>query len=347
MKKLFTILAAVLISASVFAQTPQKMSYQAVIRKTNGDLLQSSNVGMRVSILRGSTTGAVVYQEVYNPNPQTNVNGLVSIEIGSGAILSGKIDTINWASNSYFIKIETDPAGGSNYTITSTSQLLSVPFAFFAAKSGNSFSGSYNDLVNKPNFSTVATSGSYTDLKNKPTLSVTGDSLKLGTGNSVAINTIIPAGSIMPYVGTTAPSGWLLCDGSLVNRSTYTKLFASIGTAFGIGDGSTTFNLPDLRGRFMRGVDGSAGNDPDNSTRTASNTGGNVGNTVGSVQSDALKSHTHSENMNYAGSGNSGGTCVVTSSNGTNFTAYPYITNATGVNETRPKNVYVNYIIKY
>ena len=168
MKKLFTIIAAVLITAIVFAQTPQKMSYQAVVRKTNGDLVKSSSIGMRVSILRGSTTGAVVYQEIYNPNPQTNVNGLVSIEIGSGAVLSGKFDTINWGSNSYFIKIETDPVGGSSYTITSTSQLLSVPYALYAAKSGNSFSGNYNDLTNKPTTSPThgsqffASSGTFT-----------------------------------------------------------------------------------------------------------------------------------------------------------------------------------------
>ncbi len=87
---------------------------------------------MRVSILQGSTTGTEVYKEIYNPNPQTNVNGLVTIEIGGGIPLTGTFSTIDWSSGPYFLKTETDPAGGTNYTISGTSQLLSVPYALYS-----------------------------------------------------------------------------------------------------------------------------------------------------------------------------------------------------------------------
>ena len=111
-----------------------------------------------------------------------------------------------------------------------------------------------------------------------------------------------PVGTVISYMGTTIPDGWLLCDGSQINRTTYAGLFTAIGTSVGSGDGSTTFHLPDLRGRFLRGVDGTAGNDPDNATRTAMNAGGNVGNLVGSVQDNSTVMPINSFTTNGAGS---------------------------------------------
>jgi microcystin-dependent protein len=107
-----------------------------------------------------------------------------------------------------------------------------------------------------------------------------------------AASSVMPSGVILPYGGATAPTGWLLCDGSTKSRTDYADLFAAIGTAHGSGDGSTTFHLPDLRGRFLRGVSGASTNDPDRTTRTAANTGGNTGNLVGSVQTTATKTPT-------------------------------------------------------
>lgn len=133
MKKLVSILIAVLLAVSVFAQAPQKMSYQAVIRNNNGQLITNALVGMRVSIVQGSLVGPEVYKETYNGNPATNANGLVTIEIGSGIPVTGTFSAIDWASGPYFIKVETDPAGGTNYTIVGRSQLLSVPYALFSA----------------------------------------------------------------------------------------------------------------------------------------------------------------------------------------------------------------------
>jgi hypothetical protein len=123
MKKFYSILGAILLSMCVLAQTPQKMSYQAVIRNNSNQLLTNHTVGMRISILQG--TEMVVYTETQTPT--TNENGLVSIEIGGPGF-----NTIDWANGSYFIKTETDPRGGAKYTITGTSQLLSVPYALNA-----------------------------------------------------------------------------------------------------------------------------------------------------------------------------------------------------------------------
>jgi len=128
---LIIILAHLLINTSIFAQAPQKMSYQAIIRNTSGALVTSASVGMKISILQGTATGTVAYSETQTAS--TNANGLVSLEIGSGTFVSGTFAGINWANGPYFIKTETDPVGGTNYSITGTTQLMSVPYALFSA----------------------------------------------------------------------------------------------------------------------------------------------------------------------------------------------------------------------
>jgi hypothetical protein len=148
MKNLIIFFAVVLLTADMFlpkqasAQTPQKMSYQAVIRNSSNALVTNTNVGMQISILQGSAGGTAVYVE--RQIPQTNSNGLVTIEIGNGTVISGTFSSINWANGPYFIKTETDLTGGSNYTITGTSQLLSVPYALYA-KTAENLSGSITE----------------------------------------------------------------------------------------------------------------------------------------------------------------------------------------------------------
>ena len=139
MKKLFIILLSSLINITVFAQAPQKMSYQAIIRNSSNVLITNTAIGMRVSILQGSTSGTVVFQEFFNPNPQTNSNGLVTVEIGTGTPVVGTFAAINWATGPYFVQTETDPTGGTSYSIIGVQQLLSVPYALYAANSGNTF----------------------------------------------------------------------------------------------------------------------------------------------------------------------------------------------------------------
>jgi len=112
------------------AQAPEKMSYQAIIRDASNNLVSNHAVGMKISLLQGSATGIVQYVETQTPT--TNVNGLASVEVGAGTVVSGTVSVIDWGTNNWFIKTEIDPTGGTNYTITSTSQLLSVPFALFS-----------------------------------------------------------------------------------------------------------------------------------------------------------------------------------------------------------------------
>lgn len=150
MKKFFTLSVITAIAIAVCAQSPQKMSYQCVVRNSTGALVANQAVGMKISILRGTATGTVVFSETYSPNPQTNANGLVTVEIGSGTASVGTFAGIDWASGPYFLKTETDPAGGSSYTIAGTSQLLSVPYAMYAKTAANGFSGAWADLTGRP-----------------------------------------------------------------------------------------------------------------------------------------------------------------------------------------------------
>jgi hypothetical protein len=112
-------------------QAPQKMSYQAIIRNSNDSLLISTPVGMRISLVQGAPSGTVVFSETQTAT--TNTNGLVSLQIGMGTVVTGTFACIDWASGPYYVKTETDLAGGTNYTIISSNELLSVPYALFSA----------------------------------------------------------------------------------------------------------------------------------------------------------------------------------------------------------------------
>lgn len=129
-KRIVNTAIMLLIAMNMFAQAPQKMSYQAVIRNASNALVVNQNIGMQISILQGSPNGTVAYAETQTP--MTNTNGLVSVEIGTGTVVSGDFTLIDWAAGPYFVKTETDPTGGTNYTITGTTQLLSVPYALYA-----------------------------------------------------------------------------------------------------------------------------------------------------------------------------------------------------------------------
>ncbi len=135
MKKLIFTLVSVITFSMVFAQAPLKMSYQAVVRNSQNALVSNQSVGMRVSILQGTASGSTVYVETHTTT--TNNNGLASIEIGGGTPLTSTFSAINWANGPYFVKTETDPTGGTNYSISGTSQLLSVPYALFAGNVAN------------------------------------------------------------------------------------------------------------------------------------------------------------------------------------------------------------------
>ncbi|MDE2001480.1 MAG: tail fiber protein [Patescibacteria group bacterium] len=168
---------------------------------------------------------------------------------------------------------------------------------------------------------------------------INGSLLVTGTAN------IVPPGTVMAYAGSTAPSGWFEANGAAVSRTTYANLYAAIGTSFGSGDGSSTFNLPDLRGEFIRGWNHGASTDPDAASRTTSASGGATGDNVGSYQADELKSHTHS--LNGYDLAQALGSAVQQGGYGNPAAVGASSIGYTGGNETRPKNIYLMYIIKY
>lgn len=139
-----------------------------------------------------------------------------------------------------------------------------------------------------------------------------------------------PPAAVVAFAQNSAPDGWLKCNGAAVSRSVYAKLYLSIGTTFGAGDGSTTFNLPDLRGEFVRGWDDARGVD--------------AGRAFGSAQADELKSHTHQQlyqNVDLAAAVDGSLQRQVGGVNDDRLTS------ATGGSETRPRNIAMLYCIKY
>jgi uncharacterized protein (TIGR02145 family) len=192
MKQILSVFTALIITICAYTQAPQRMSYQAVIRNSSNQLVTNTTVGMRISILQGSETGTAVYVETQSKS--TDANGLLSIEIGGGTIVTGTFSGINWSAGPYFIKTETDPSGGTSYTITGTSQLLSVPYALHAKTiSDVDLSGaSTNDLLRfngtkwvkyTPNYLTSETDSSVTN--EIQTLTLNDDDLTIsGTGGN-------------------------------------------------------------------------------------------------------------------------------------------------------------------
>lgn len=133
MKKISTVIIICIFTICSYAQAPQKMSYQAVIRDTCDALITNSLIGMQISIIQSDIAGAIVYSETQTQT--SNINGLVSLEIGTGETTDDFAE-IDWSSGPYFIKTETDLTGGNVYTITGISQLLSVPYALYAETTG-------------------------------------------------------------------------------------------------------------------------------------------------------------------------------------------------------------------
>jgi hypothetical protein len=193
MKLIFILFAGFFVSTTLFAQTPQSFSYQAVARDASGNALATKTVGLQLSILDGSATGTVVYVEKFNP--ATNNQGLFTVAVGTGIPVTGSFAAITWSAGNKYLKTELDPAGGSNYTIAGTSELLSVPYAFYAASTGSSgTSGSSpwvangSTIVNTNSGGVGIATGSSTvqnQLQVGNTLGFDGNLLAMGNGSAV------------------------------------------------------------------------------------------------------------------------------------------------------------------
>jgi len=190
----------------------------------------------------------------------------------------------------------------------------------------------------------VGAAGTYGGASTIPVLTVDSKG-RVITASSVSVSSGLPSGAVAMWAASTAPAGYLECNGALLSRTTYASLFAAIGTTFGVGDGSTTFAIPDMRGYFPRGWDHNRGVDS--------------GRAFGSSQSDAYGSHSHGIND----PGHSHGTDLTLSggfgggyswpgggqaaTSGTSAASTNISVQSAGSSETRPKNIVLMFIIKY
>lgn len=212
---------------SAFAQAPQKMSYQAVIRNASNILVVNTTVGMKISILQATETGTPVYEETQNVT--TNANGLVTLQIGTGTVISGNFATISWGTNNYFIKTQTDILGGTSYTISGTSQLLSVPYALYAASGTVGATGAQGPIG--PQGPPGSALNSWSTLGNTNTAATSF----IGTTDNKPM--ILKANNI--EVARTDPAGLLNVGAANLAPATTNSLFVNGGTA--ISEGNLNF----------------------------------------------------------------------------------------------------------
>jgi len=323
MKRLLLIIAtSVAIAFSSFAQDSKGFSFQGIARDAGGAIFGSSAVNITTSLLNGST---IVYSETQALS--TDAYGVFSIIIGKGTQVGlNAFSTVDF-SLQLNVKIDISIAGGATTTIANYA-LQSVPYSKYAVNATHA--------VNADN-ATNATNATHANNADNATNATNANYAK----NSTIAENGSPVGTVVAFAGPIAniPGGWLLCNGSNVSRTAYAALFAAIGTSWGYGDNATSFNLPDMRGQFLRGVDQGAKKDPDAASRTASQLGGNSGDNVGSAQGHQVQIGA------YIGGGNSRGLLW-----GGNYAIGNYkevINEYLGGNENRPRNVDVYYIIKY
>lgn len=305
------------------------------------------------------TTGTVLVDQAYvgvgSPVVDFTPDMVYSAKVSATGVVTG--ENTDWINGSC-----TTSSGTQNFTTTCNfaSNIFTVaPNCLVSLNKGFDWTGGIQTVTNSSVSYTVSNVGSgstgtdvYLICQKQGADYKTSKAYVASAGNQG-----LEAGTIIPTSAASCPAGTLPADGSPVSRTTYSELFAKIGVTHGQGDGSTTFNVPDYRGRFLRGVDGSAGNDPDKASRTAMATGGNTGNNVGSVQGDAFQGHWHfvykgsSASANFGPSGGWSGNTTVAAIDLTGMIATSLTTD--GVNgtprassETRPKNAYVNYCIR-
>lgn len=362
------------VSGSGVPITPSAISMTSDLsfNSKNATTLRTTRYVSQGSALSTASDVSCLY--VVNGNLYFNYDSSTPVQITTGSSVNGSAGTITGL-----------PSGTAGAAFTA----ISGTFVFTQSTGSGANMDSGTLIVRNPgsypvpagNFVAIQAPSSFTSAGYSITLpsgvpSVSASPLLMDTAGNVSAGTpgsyFNPAGIISAFGGTSAPTGWLLCDGSAISRTGYAALFAAIGTAYGYGDNSTTFNIPDLRGQFLRGVTGASSNDPDASTRTAMNTGGNTGNAVGSVQASQFASHNHTgatgvpssiahyhtyptdgdngnQNNNRAANGNGTGgthTNTVSSAVDQGLGSHTHTISSQGGNQTNPINAYVNFIIK-
>jgi microcystin-dependent protein len=374
MKRTFLYLAATLaIHATALAQAPSKVpsiiSYQGNVTTAAGVPIGAAAPENRVLTFRfwNHPTDTAAENRLYSESQTvTLLNGDFSVLIGNGTPVTNEENLLTMAgvfsSKEVFLGITVDDgdAATADPEMSPRQQIATTAFAFRATVAEGVDAGAITtDMLASNAVTTNQLADSAITSAKLASNAVTTDQLADGaiTTNKIVDGTIqledliaavknslCPVGTVLTYTGDTAPEGWLMCHGAAISRADYSALYAVIGNRFGYGDQATTFNIPDFRGMFLRGRDAGAGVDPDRETRSAMKTGGAIGDQVGSFQYYQLHSHTHGGIPVY--SGVYSGYIIYNPATATVGT-FMDATHATGGSETRPTNIYVNYIIKY
>lgn len=234
MKNLFSILFIIIAFNFLLGQAPNLMSYQAVIWDVSGNLVAEKMVSIKISILQGSVTGTSIYSETHRL--QTNINGLVSLMIGGGTNATGKISDINWGSGSYFLKTETDPTGGVNFSITGTTQLVSVPYAIHSNSS---------NLSNNLNTPLPGLKGQIlsVDKDGKPVWVSTIPNVSTSNYSTISADSVKGGGNVMSDGGSPVTARglvWSTSPNPTISLSTKTIDGSGLGTFSSIIGGLTS-----------------------------------------------------------------------------------------------------------
>jgi len=235
MKKTITFLI-LLQSIFALAQAPQKMAYQSVVRNATNQIVAEQSIGVKISIIEGSLNGTTVYSETHTTT--TNANGLFTLEAGGGTPTTGTFSAINWGNGSHYIKSEIDITGGTNYTLSGTMELLSVPYALYAATAGNSgtMATVQTNAVTEISFQQAKLNG---DLINN------GNQLILAKGFCIGTTTNPGLGTATVVPGNTLGTFEYTATALVPNTTYYVRAFATStsGTAYGQEVSFTTLPL--------------------------------------------------------------------------------------------------------
>jgi len=233
-------LCFLLLTLVVNAQTPPNaFNYSAVARNAAGQPIATTTIGIQITILKTSPTGASQYSENHFVN--TDAFGLFNLVIGAGAVQSGSMATIDWSIDNYYLKVGMDAAGGTNFLTMGTTQLLSVPYAMYAKSAGSvnggsGFSGNYNDLTNVPtNVSSFNNDAGYVTNENQQlSVSTIGDTLYLQNGGFVIIPGISAANTPAQLATLSTTAATSIADISAVSGGNITNNGGAAITARGI-----------------------------------------------------------------------------------------------------------------
>ena len=259
------IIFTLLLSLISFSQVPNKMSFQTVVRNSLGKLVISKNIGVRLSVLKTTATGTAVYVEQHTKT--SNTNGLLTLELGSGSVVTGTFSTIDWSQGPYFLKTEMDVNGGTNFTISGVTEFVSVPFAKLAENANNANNAKMSDAVK-----TVANGSNIGDMNywngttwvplnkgtqgqtltfcdDKPAWTVGGVCPAIATldcstaSHNGTLTAYTPASGITIVIPYTGGNGGTY-NGQVVTSEGVTGLTATLQTGtFANGNGSLTYTI--------------------------------------------------------------------------------------------------------